>query len=146
MVTFNWNQYYNEWEIARNPPQRGDRCHHLQLHELHTRGNESYLVETGIRCPCRHSVSGRIGSILTQPKIYDPWRDWPERVRKQRQQQLPYQQYGDVDTPVHFGRAKKSVPEKWAEQGLAEAETDRPENVVARMYYPYDEELGVCPA
>ena len=99
MVTFNGIECHNEWEITFEEIHRNGAIAHAIYNYTNYTGDESYLVETGI-------------DVLVGISRF-----WPERVRKQRQQQLPYQQYGDVDTPVHFGRAKKSVPREMGRAG-----------------------------
>ena len=145
MVTFNGIECHNEWEITFEEIHRNGAIAHAIYNYTNYTGDESYLVETGI-------------DVLVGISRF-----WADRVHFSKRNQKymihgvtgPNEYENNVNNNYHtnnmatwtlqytFYVLKKVSPEKWAEQGLAEAETDHWKDIVARMYYPYDEELGV---
>ena len=145
MVTFNGIECHNEWEITFEEIHRNGAIAHAIYNYTNYTGDESYLVETGI-------------DVLVGISRF-----WADRVHFSKRNQKymihgvtgPNEYENNVNNNYHTNNMamwtlqytldalKKVSPEKWAEQGLAEAETDHWKDIVARMYYPYDEELGV---
>jgi maltose phosphorylase len=145
MVTFNGIECHNEWEITFEEIHRNGAIAHAIYNYTNYTGDESYLVETGI-------------DVLVGISRF-----WADRVHFSKRNQKymihgvtgPNEYENNVSNNYHtnnmatwtlqytLGALNKVSAEKWAEHGLTETETDHWKDIIARMYYPYDEELGV---
>ena len=145
MVTFNGIECHNEWEITFEEIHRNGAIAHAIYNYTNYTGDESYLVETGI-------------DVLVGISRF-----WADRVHFSKRNQKymihgvtgPNEYENNVSNNYHTNNMatwtlqytldalKKVSPEKWAEHSLMETETDHWKDIIARMYYPYDEELGV---
>jgi maltose phosphorylase len=145
MVTFTGIECHNEWEITFEEIHRNGAIAYAIYNYTNYTGDESYLVETGI-------------DVLIGISRF-----WADRVHfsKRKQKYMihgvtgPNEYENNVNNNYHTNNMatwtlqytldalKKVSTEKWAEHNLTEAETAHWKDIIARMYYPYDEELGV---
>jgi len=145
MVTFTGVECHNEWEITFEEIHRNGAIPYAIYNYTAYTGDESYLAEEGLE-------------VLSAVSRF-----WADSVHFSQNKQCymihgvtgPNEYENNVNNNYHTNNMatwtlqytldalKKVSTEKWAEHNLTGSETAHWKDIIARMYYPYDEELGV---
>lgn len=145
MVTFTGVECHNEWEITFEEVHRNGAIAHAIFNHSTYYGDDSYLLDKGI-------------DVLTAISRF-----WADRVHfSEREQQYmmhgvtgPNEYENNVNNNWYTNKIatwtlrytmesiNKISDEKRKELGIEDSELAKWQDIVDRMYYPYDEELGV---
>src|SRR5690606_17105463 len=145
MVTFNGIESHNEWEITFEEIHRNGTIAYAIYNYTNYTGDDSYLQQKGIEVLVgisrfwadRVHFSKRKNSYMihgvTGPNEYENNINNNWYTNKMATWTLRY----TIDSLAKASHVKKE------ELGISEEELAQWQDIIERMYYPYDEELGV---